>query len=163
VRKTKTLSLPQHDETRASLRRGFFFALRKARSVARFCFAAWARFQRWVPRSDKYHTETRRSRRSFWNLPHNCGVLLLAPGDCQRRKGDDRVSDTHASQHGDIYHNGSSRFGRNADSAATADLGRASLMRRSQQVAHFAVTSPPVLSNWYFCLRLSKKCNLRSG
>jgi hypothetical protein len=38
-------------------------------------------------------------------------------------KEDDRVSDTHASQHGDIYHNGSSRFGRNADSAETAELG----------------------------------------
>jgi hypothetical protein len=38
-------------------------------------------------------------------------------------QGDDRFSDTHASQHSDIYHNGSSRFGRNADSAETADLG----------------------------------------
>jgi hypothetical protein len=35
---------------------------------------------------------------------------------------DDRFSDTHASQHGDIYHNGSSGFGGNADSAETADL-----------------------------------------
>jgi hypothetical protein len=38
-------------------------------------------------------------------------------------KGDDRFSDTHASQHGDIYHNGSSGFGGNADSAETAELG----------------------------------------
>jgi hypothetical protein len=37
-------------------------------------------------------------------------------------KGDDRVSDAHASQHCDIYHNGSSRFGGNAGSAETADL-----------------------------------------
>jgi len=37
-------------------------------------------------------------------------------------KGDDRVSDPHASRHCDIYHNGSSGFGGNADSAATADL-----------------------------------------
>jgi len=39
-------------------------------------------------------------------------------------KGDDRVSDTHADRHENIYHNGSSGFGRNADSAETADLGR---------------------------------------
>jgi hypothetical protein len=38
--------------------------------------------------------------------------------------GDDRLSDTHASQHCDIYHNGSSGFGGNADIAETADLGR---------------------------------------
>jgi hypothetical protein len=34
----------------------------------------------------------------------------------------DRFSDTHASQHDDIYHNGSSGFGGHADSAETADL-----------------------------------------
>jgi hypothetical protein len=55
-------------------------------------------------------------------------------------KGDDRVSDAHASQHCDIYHNGSSGFGGNADSAETAELGRV-----------------VILSNRYFCLRLSKK------
>jgi len=32
-------------------------------------------------------------------------------------QGDDRLSDTHASQHCDIYHNGSSGFGGNADSS----------------------------------------------
>jgi hypothetical protein len=37
---------------------------------------------------------------------------------------DDRVSDIHASQHGDIYHNGSSGFGGNADSAERSGLGR---------------------------------------
>jgi hypothetical protein len=37
-------------------------------------------------------------------------------------KGDDRVSDAHASRHCDIYHNGSSEFGGNADNAETADL-----------------------------------------
>jgi hypothetical protein len=37
-------------------------------------------------------------------------------------KGDDRVSDAHASRHCDIYHNGSSGFGGNADNAETADL-----------------------------------------
>jgi hypothetical protein len=37
-------------------------------------------------------------------------------------KGDDRVSDAHASRHRDIYHNGSSGFGGNADNAETADL-----------------------------------------
>jgi hypothetical protein len=34
-------------------------------------------------------------------------------------QGDDRFSDTDASQHCDIYHNGGSRFGRNADSPET--------------------------------------------
>jgi hypothetical protein len=32
-------------------------------------------------------------------------------------KGDDRVSDKHASQHGDIYHNGSCGFGGKPDIA----------------------------------------------
>jgi hypothetical protein len=32
-------------------------------------------------------------------------------------KGDDRLSDTHASQHGDIYHDGSCGFGGNPDIA----------------------------------------------
>ena len=58
----------------------------------------------------------------FLEPAHNCGVLLLALGDCQRRKGDDRVSDKHADRHENIYHNGSSGFGGNADSAETADL-----------------------------------------
>jgi hypothetical protein len=49
-------------------------------------------------------------------------------------KGDDRVSDTHASQHGDIYHNGSFGFGGNADIAETADLGVSHLTRQIAQV-----------------------------
>ena len=57
----------------------------------------------------------------FLEPAHNCGVLLLALGTAAE-KGDDRVSDTHADQHGDIYHNGSSGFGGNDDSAETADL-----------------------------------------
>jgi hypothetical protein len=40
--------------------------------------------------------------------------------------GDDRVSGTDADRHDDISHSGSSGFGGNADSAETADLGRAS-------------------------------------
>jgi hypothetical protein len=51
-------------------------------------------------------------------------------------KGDDPVSDAHASRHCDIYHNGSSGFGGNAYSAETADLG----------------VSTTKLSNRYFCL-----------
>jgi len=38
-------------------------------------------------------------------------------------KGDDRVSDKHASQHGDIYHNGSTGFGGNADIAEMNCIG----------------------------------------
>jgi hypothetical protein len=34
---------------------------------------------------------------------------------------------------------------------------------RSRLGAYFAVTSPPVLSNWYFCLRLSKKMQRDRG
>ena len=48
--------------------------------------------------------------------------LLLAFALSVAVKGDDRVSDAHASQHCDIYHNGSSGFGGNADIAETADL-----------------------------------------
>jgi hypothetical protein len=33
------------------------------------------------------------------------------------------VSDKHADRHENIYHNGSSGFGGNADSAETAELG----------------------------------------
>jgi hypothetical protein len=47
----------------------------------------------------------------------NCGVLLSRVGVTVAVKGDDRLSDTHASQHCDIYHNGSSGFGGNADSS----------------------------------------------
>jgi hypothetical protein len=49
--------------------------------------------------------------------------LLLGVGATVALKGDDRVSDRHASQYGDIYRNGSPGFGGNADSAETADLG----------------------------------------
>ena len=38
---------------------------------------------------------------------------------------DDRFCGTDADRHDDISHNGSSGFGGNADSAETADLGRA--------------------------------------
>jgi hypothetical protein len=51
-----------------------------------------------------------------------CGVLL-GVGATVAVKGDDRVSERHASQYGDIYRNGSPGFGGNADSAKTADLG----------------------------------------
>jgi hypothetical protein len=49
----------------------------------------------------------------------NCDVLLSGVGVTVAVKGDDRLSDTHASQHCDIYHNGRSGFGGNADSPET--------------------------------------------
>jgi hypothetical protein len=61
-------------------------------------------------------------RRSFWNLL-TIAVFFFSHWATAAEKGDDRVSDTHADQHGDIYHNGSSGFGGNADSAETAELG----------------------------------------
>jgi hypothetical protein len=53
----------------------------------------------------------------------NCGVLVSGVGATLAVLGDDRLSDTHASQYGDIYHSGSSGFGGNADSAEDANLG----------------------------------------
>jgi hypothetical protein len=55
--------------------------------------------------------------------------------------GDDRVSGTDADRHDDIYHNGNSGFGGNADRCEMADLGRALIMRRSQQLARGHVTT----------------------
>ena len=46
-----------------------------------------------------------------------------APPPSHPGGGDDRVSGTDAERHDDIYHNGSSGFGGNADSAETAELG----------------------------------------
>jgi hypothetical protein len=50
------------------------------------------------------------------------GVLVSGVGAIAAVQEDDRLSDTHASQHCDIYHNGSSGFCGNADIAETADL-----------------------------------------
>jgi hypothetical protein len=47
---------------------------------------------------------------------------------------DDRVSGTDADRHDDIYHNGSSWFGDNTDSAETV------LTRRSQRPLFWAIT-----------------------
>jgi hypothetical protein len=47
----------------------------------------------------------------------NFGVPFLGVGATVAVKGDDRLSDPHASQHCDIYHNGSCGFGGNADIA----------------------------------------------
>jgi hypothetical protein len=41
----------------------------------------------------------------------NCGVLFSGVGVTLAVQGDDRLFDTHVSQHSDIYHSGSSRFG----------------------------------------------------
>ena len=46
-----------------------------------------------------------------------------APPQVAQEGGDDRVSGTDAERHDDIYHNGSSGFGGNADRAEMADLG----------------------------------------
>jgi hypothetical protein len=43
----------------------------------------------------------------------SCGVLVSGVVATVAEKGDDRVSDKHASQDCDIYHNGSSEFGGN--------------------------------------------------
>jgi hypothetical protein len=51
----------------------------------------------------------------------------------------DRVSGTDADRHEDISHNGNSGFGGNADSAETADLGRAELIN-AQIAAGYALT-----------------------
>ena len=42
------------------------------------------------------------------------------------RRGDDRVSGTDSDRHDDIYRNGSSGIGGNADNAETGDLGHRS-------------------------------------
>ena len=52
----------------------------------------------------------------------NCECSSSGVGATLAVQGDDRLSDPHASQHCDIYHNGSSGFGGNADIAETADL-----------------------------------------
>jgi hypothetical protein len=59
--------------------------------------------------------------RSRWNVLA-IAVFFFWRWALQAGERDDRFSDTHASQRGDIYHNGSSGFGGNADSAETADL-----------------------------------------
>ena len=75
------------------------------------------------PGSDKYHNPKRVDRVGlFWNLL-TIAVFFFSHCATAAEKGDDRVSDTHADRHENIYHNGSSGFGRNADSAETADLG----------------------------------------
>jgi hypothetical protein len=79
--------------------------------------------------------------RSRWNVLA-IAAFFFSHWATAAEKGDDRVSDIHADRHEIISHNGSSGFGGNADSAETADLAR---------VHHL------VLSNRYFCLRLSKK------
>ena len=82
--------------------------------------------------------------RSRWNVLA-IAAFFFSHWATAAEKGDDRVSDIHADRHEIISHNGSSGFGGNADSAETADLAR---------VHHL------VLSNRYFCLRLSKKASL---
>ncbi|HST12777.1 MAG TPA: hypothetical protein VLL05_20540, partial [Terriglobales bacterium] len=57
-----------------------------------------------------------------WNML-TIAVFFFSLWATAAEKGDDRVSDPHASRHCDIYHNGSSGFGGNADNAETADLG----------------------------------------
>src|ERR1700748_119313 len=60
---------------------------------------------------------TNRNAQIAQELARNFGVLFLGVGATVAVLGDDRFSDTHASQHCDIYHNGSSGFGGNADIA----------------------------------------------
>jgi hypothetical protein len=88
----------------------------------------------------------------------NFGVLFLGVGATVAVLGDDRFSDTHASQHCDIYHNGSSGFGGNADIAETADLNAVSHLNAAERRLRvcFAVTSPLGFSSTS-CLRRSDR------
>ena len=65
------------------------------------------------------------ARASAPHITRSGGVLV--PHGVIQEGGDDRISGTYADRHDDISHNGSSGFGDNADSAETADLGRAAL------------------------------------
>jgi hypothetical protein len=90
--------------------------------------------------------------RSRWNVLA-IAVFFFWRWALQTVERDDRVSDTHASQHGDIYHNGSSGFGGNADSPETADLKAVySLARRSQQVMRLRCLYATAT---YFCATLT--------
>jgi hypothetical protein len=70
-------------------------------------------------------------------------LSILSDHLLDRASGNNRLSDKHASQHSDIYHNGSSGFGGNADSAERADLGCVHhlVLSRADQFAERIATS----------------------
>jgi hypothetical protein len=93
-----------------------------------------------------------------WLWPRNCDRGPTAKPLCiaftrrcsapsHPRRGDDRVSGTDADRHDDIYHNGISGFGGNADRAEMADLRPRTQTHRSLQALmsqrRVAAMSPP--------------------